>query len=72
MNKFKINTKYILDYISNRKISKASFCKQCHISTCTLNKILSGKTNINLLSVSAIARGIGVPFKQLFDVYPFN
>ena len=46
------NSKIILDYIKDNKITKREFCKKCNISLYILNKLLCG--NVNKIKISVL------------------
>ena len=59
------NSDLIIGYLKKEGISKTKFCKDCHISISTLNKMLCGK-NISLLSVSKIAKKMKLNLCEFF------
>lgn len=48
------NSKIILDYIKDNKITKREFCKKCNISLYILNKLLCG--NVNKIKIRVLYR----------------
>lgn len=60
-----INTELILDYMKDNGLSKAAFCRQCKISTGTLQKLLSGNYKINVIVLFKIARVLNIEISAL-------
>ncbi len=62
---FKIHTELIANYMVENHLTKTEFCKQCGISTNSLNKILK-QENCNLSSLFKVAKTLGIPIYRLF------
>lgn len=56
MNKKALKTNFILDYMKNNNVSKCAFCKMCKISIPSLNKVLTGRFDVDLKILYKIAR----------------
>ena len=56
MSKYRIKTELIVDYMKKNKITKQQFSKMSKMSTQTLNKILRGQTNVEIVFVLRIAK----------------
>ena len=67
MNKKIIKTELIAEYIKQNNLSKKKFCELSKISVATLNKVLSGKTNINFIAIFKIAKVMNINACELFD-----
>lgn len=61
-----IKTELIENYLKEKNLNKSRFCKECKISTGTLNKILSNKENFRINALFKIARTLGIQVFELF------
>jgi len=61
-----INTKLILQYLLNKKITRTEFCKLHNISYYILNKIINGADNVKLFNIKKLAMIIGCETKEMF------
>ena len=59
-----INAQLIEDYIQTNGLSKTAFCRRCHISNETYEKILTKKA-VPLLSIGKIAKAMDMGIGQL-------
>lgn len=60
-----VSGQMILDFIKDNQLTKKEFCKQCKISTSTLDRILKGK-NFRLIYLFRIGRRMNVPIHKMF------
>ena len=64
MKKEIINTKKILDFIKDKKLTEKEFCNMCNISTSILRKIKKRQYNFRISHIINIANTIGT--KKIF------
>ena len=62
-----IKTELIIDYLKSNNLSKSKFCKLCKISYRTLNKILLGDTNFEVIALFRIAKMLGIQIHTIFN-----
>lgn len=61
-----VNTQMIEDYITEKRLTKASFCRLCKIGTQTLDRMLSGK-NFKINALFKVARALNVQVHKLLS-----
>ena len=61
-----VNTNLIIEYLKNNKLSKTKFCDICKINIKTLNKILDGYDNFNLVALLKISRVMNIDLYEIF------
>ncbi|MBE5756403.1 MAG: helix-turn-helix transcriptional regulator [Clostridiales bacterium] len=65
--KEKFNVKIIKDYLEQKGICKTNFCKKCHMSVTSYNKILENNHSISCVVLFKIARELKVGIVDLFE-----
>lgn len=65
--KLQVRKEAINNYLNENNVSKSAFCKKCHLSTTTLNKILMGSVDCKVVTLYKIARTMGVGIADLLD-----
>ncbi len=55
MNNEFLRTEAIEEYLKDKKMSKAEFCKRCNMSVPTLNKVINGRLNVRISVIFNIA-----------------
>ena len=61
-----IKTELIENFMSEKKLSKVGFCKECKISVATLNKILRNNDNLRIIALFKIAKVMKINISDLF------
>ncbi len=61
-----INTKLIIEFISNNNLTKHKFCKECKISYYILKKMLSNNLHFRITSLFRIAKFMNIQVYKLF------
>ena len=46
-HKVVVNTQLLVDFMRDNNLSKAGFCRLCHIPVSTLNTLLKGSSYVN-------------------------
>lgn len=64
--KIKLNVGLVKEYIKEKGISRAKFCRECKVSVPTLKLLFEGNSNVGILSVYKIARYMGKELKDMF------
>ena len=62
-----IDTEFLENYLKENSVSKTAFCKKYKIGAKTFEKILSGRTDFNLVTIFRIARALEIDFRMLFQ-----
>ncbi len=63
----KINTKLILDYLQENKMSKSKFCKLCKISNVTYEKMMTGSLDFGVVSLFKVATVLNRQMHEMFE-----
>ena len=61
-----INPKMILEFMQNNGLTKSNVCTACKIHISVLNKILSNKTNFNVIALFKLNRFMGIDIYKIF------
>ena len=64
----RINIELIKQFMKDHSLSKAKLAKECGVASSAVSKLLAGKFNIRANTVFKIAKYIGVPIKDMFEV----
>lgn len=64
--KIKFNVELVKEYMREKGISRARFCKEFKVSVPTLKLLFAGNSNVGILSIYKIARYMGKELKDMF------